>query len=45
MGDSKEEKGTEDSVPERRILINGNPFLWWICIISKRNENPGLPGL
>jgi hypothetical protein len=26
MGDSKEEKGTENSVPERRILINGNPF-------------------
>ena len=26
MGDSKEEEGTEDSAPERRILINGNPF-------------------
>ena len=20
-------------------------FVWWICIISKRNANPGLPGL
>jgi len=30
MGDSKEEEGTEDSAPERRILINGNQF----CVVD-----------
>jgi hypothetical protein len=30
MGDSKEEEETEDSAPESRILINGNPF----CVVD-----------
>jgi len=30
MGGRKEEEGTEDSVPERRILMNGNPF----CLVD-----------